>query len=122
MADDDDPKAGELVTANYGWTKPTVGSSDDQWGGYLNADLDGIDSVVHGIDTRPAYVLPVASTTVLGGAKVDGTTIHAAPDGTLSGTPSSGPSSYDQRDGAGKSASRRAVVGFGRGSALHVLQ
>ena len=91
MADDDDPKAGELVTANYGWTKPTVGASDDQWGGYLNADLDGIDSVVHGIDTRPAYVLPVASTTVLGGAKVDGMTIHAAPDGTLSGTPSSGP-------------------------------
>lgn len=52
MADDEDLKAGELVTANYGWTKPTVGASDDQWGGYLNADLDSIDSIVHGIDTR----------------------------------------------------------------------
>ena len=86
-----EPRTGELTTANYGWTKPTVGASDDAWGGYLNADLDGIDSVVHSIDTRPAYVLPIASTTVLGGAKVDGTTIHAAADGTLSGTPSSGP-------------------------------
>jgi hypothetical protein len=27
MADDDDPKAGELTTTNYHWTKPTVGSS-----------------------------------------------------------------------------------------------
>lgn len=47
------PRAGELTTTNYGWTKPTVGSSDDAWGSYLNTDLDAIDSVVHGIDTRP---------------------------------------------------------------------
>ena len=33
-------------------TKPTVGSSVDAWGGYVNADLDAIDSVVHGIDIR----------------------------------------------------------------------
>ena len=91
MADDEDPRAGEAVTANYGWTKPNVMGSDDQWGGYLNADLDGIDSIVHGIDARPPYALPIASTMVLGGVKVDGTTIHAASDGTLSGTPSSGP-------------------------------
>ena len=48
----DDPRAGELATTNYHWTKPTVGASDDAWGGYLNADLDSIDSIVHGIDTR----------------------------------------------------------------------
>ena len=48
----DDPRAGELTTTNYHWTKPTVGASDDQWGGYLNANLDSIDSIVHGIDTR----------------------------------------------------------------------
>ena len=40
------PRAGELTTANFGWTKPTVGASDNAWGGYINADLDGIDSVV----------------------------------------------------------------------------
>ena len=90
MADDDDPKAGELTTANYGWTKPNVMGSDDAWGGYLNADLDGIDSVVHGIDTRPPYVLPTASTTVLGGVKVDGSTISIN-GGVISGTAPVGP-------------------------------
>ncbi len=98
------PRTGELTTANYGWTKPTVGASDDQWGGYLNANLDGIDGTVKGVSnvanaaypaSNPAgyvtaaaipapYVLPTASTTVLGGVKVDGTTIHAAVDGTIS--------------------------------------
>ena len=127
-----DSKAGEAVTANYGWTKPDVMGSDDQWGGYLNADLDGIDSIVHGIDTRAippggaivsatppgsptpgmlwfdsvggqSYVwyddgstqqwvvavnavasLSPATTTTLGGVKVDGTSIKAAGDGTIS--------------------------------------
>ena len=49
--------AGELTTANYGWVKPTVGSSVDAWGGYLNTDLDGIDSTVHSIQTS----VPAAS-------------------------------------------------------------
>ena len=69
---------------NYGWEKPTVGGDQDVWGGELNATLDGIDSVVHGIDTRPPYSLPPASTTVLGGVKVDGTSVRAAGDGTIS--------------------------------------
>ena len=133
-----DPRTGELVTANYGWVKPTVGASTDAWGGYINADLDGIDSVVHGVQTsmpvastsspamdgtasagssaawsrgdhvhphdttkydaaNPAgyvtaaaipapYILPPASTTILGGVKSDGTTIKAAGDGTISTT------------------------------------
>ena len=131
MAKKPTPLAGEATTANYGWTKPTVGQSVDQWGGYINADLDGIDSVVHGIDMRSgdavvsdtppasptpgmlwydsvggqtyvwysdanssqwviavnsaASLLP-ASTTVFGGVKVDGTTIKAATDGTISTT------------------------------------
>ena len=54
-----DPRTGELLTTNYSWTKPTVGSSVDAWGGYVNADLDAIDSVVHGIQTS----VPAASTT-----------------------------------------------------------
>ena len=106
----DDERAGEAVTANYGWTKPNVMGSDDQWGGYLNADLDGIDTTVKSVSTvanaaypasNPAgyitaaaipapYVLPTASTTVLGGVKVDGSTITIS-GGTISGTPSSGP-------------------------------
>lgn len=133
MADKVDPRTGELVTANYGWTKPTVGASVDAWGGYLNADLDSIDGVVHGIDTRvvpapsaslpimdsvanagssaafargdhihptdtsryaasnpanyiTATTIPPASTTVLGGVKVDGTTITATGAGVISTT------------------------------------
>ena len=131
MAKKPTPLAGEATTTNYGWVKPTVGSSVDLWGGYINADLDSIDGVVHAIDTRPvgvtvsdtppanplvgqewfdgvsgqlyvwyddgnssqwviavnaaASLLP-ASTTVLGAVKVDGTTIKAAPDGTISTT------------------------------------
>ena len=93
----------ETFTVNYNWTKPEVGASVDNWGGYINADLDGIDSTVKGVSnvanaaypaSNPAgyvtaaaipapYVLPTASTTVLGGVKVDGSTVTAAGDGTL---------------------------------------
>jgi hypothetical protein len=59
MADEVAPRTGELTTANYGWTKPTVGASADAWGGYINADLDGIDSTVHSIQTS----VPAASST-----------------------------------------------------------
>ena len=47
-----EPRAGELVTTNYGWVKPNPGGTDDIWGGYLNADLDSIDAIVHTIDVR----------------------------------------------------------------------
>ena len=73
-------------------------------GAMLNADLDGIDSTVNGVSTvanaaypasNPAgyitaaaipapYVLPTASTTVLGGVKVDGTTVTVAGGGVIS--------------------------------------
>jgi hypothetical protein len=66
MADKVDPRTGELTTANYGWVKPTVGASVDAWGGYINTDLDGIDSTVHGVQTS----IPVASSTTPG---MDGT-------------------------------------------------
>jgi hypothetical protein len=56
---DEEPRAGELTTANYGWTKPTVGASADAWGGYINTDLDGIDSTVHAIQVS----IPVVTTT-----------------------------------------------------------
>ena len=61
MADDEDvtPQAGELTTANYGWVKPTVGASDDAWGGYLNTDLDGIDTTVKSVSNA----IPAASST-----------------------------------------------------------
>ena len=59
MADKVDPRTGELTTANYGWIKPTVGASTDAWGGYINSDLDGIDSTVKSVSNA----IPVASST-----------------------------------------------------------
>jgi hypothetical protein len=44
-------------TANYGWTKPSLGASVDVWGGELNSSLDGIDSTVYSIQTS----VPAAS-------------------------------------------------------------
>ena len=61
-------RAGELTTTHYGWVKPTVGASIDAWGGYINTDLDDIDTVVHGIDTRviPPGVALVSDTPPVG--------------------------------------------------------
>lgn len=36
----------DTVTANYGWTKPSVGGDQATWGGLLNGDLDLIDAQV----------------------------------------------------------------------------
>ena len=65
-----DPRTGELLTTNYSWTKPTVGSSVDAWGGFVNADLDAIDSVVHGIQTSipsPSFTQPLMNGTAAAG-------------------------------------------------------
>ena len=69
MADKAVPRTGELTTTNYGWTKPTVGASADAWGGYINTDLDGIDSVVHGIQTG---YLPLGGGTLSGALNAAG--------------------------------------------------
>ena len=61
-----DPRAGELTTQYYGWTKPTVGGSQDIWGGFLNADLDGIDLTIHNLSAS----LPIATTIT---PKINGT-------------------------------------------------
>jgi hypothetical protein len=60
------------TTTNYGWTKPVVGGDLDVWGAEINTDLDNIDAVVHGIDTR---VIPAASSTApaMDGAAAVGT-------------------------------------------------
>ena len=52
MTDDEVNPLGS-PTSNYGWTKPSVGGDLDIWGDAINADLDGIDTIVHGIDVRP---------------------------------------------------------------------
>ena len=112
MAKTPTPTPLTTATANYGWTKPDVGASVDAWGDMLNADLDGIDTTVKSVSTvanaaypasnpagyitaaaiPPSYVLPTASTTVLGGVKVDGSTVTIA-GGTISSSGGAAPSS-----------------------------
>ena len=59
------PRSGEATTANYGWTKPTVGASIDVWGGMLNANFDGIDAVVHSIDAQAGSVTTMNALTIV---------------------------------------------------------
>jgi hypothetical protein len=51
------PFTGEGHTVNYGWVKPAVGDSVDAWGDMINADLDSIDTIVHGIQTAAPSIL-----------------------------------------------------------------
>jgi hypothetical protein len=56
----------DTFTANYGWTKPDVGASDDTWGDKWNVNLDGIDAQlrtiadVRGIEEAPMDQQPYA--------------------------------------------------------------
>ena len=134
---DEEPRTGELKTINYGWTKPTVGASDDAWGDYLNTDLDGIDSTVKSVSTvasaaqtsgqvdakiaAAAYVLPTASTTVLGGVKVDGDNNPRRRRRDAFRHAVERAAGHYPRHAAAGTAGGRAVVGFGRGSALHLF-
>jgi hypothetical protein len=54
-----DPRTGELTTTHYGWTIPTVGASADAWGGYINTDLQGIDTTVYNLSTNFSATAPV---------------------------------------------------------------
>jgi hypothetical protein len=41
------------ITKHYGLVKPTVGGSENEWGGNLNDDLDDIDALLGG--DQPIY-------------------------------------------------------------------
>jgi|SaaInl6LU_22_DNA_1037377.scaffolds.fasta_scaffold24398_3 hypothetical protein len=34
------------TTTNYSFQKPTIGADEDDWGGYLNANWDSIDTIL----------------------------------------------------------------------------
>jgi len=54
------------TTTNYGWTKPTVGGDNNNWGTDLNADLDAIDSTVYAVSGVANAALPLAGGTLSG--------------------------------------------------------
>lgn len=44
-------------TTNYGWTKPTVGGSEDQWGTITNTIFDEIDTLLGGTSAAEFAIL-----------------------------------------------------------------
>jgi hypothetical protein len=54
------------TTKNYGLVKPTVGGSENEWGGNLNDDLDDIDKLLGG--DLPVNGINIESGTIDGGA------------------------------------------------------
>ena len=75
------------VTKNYQLVKPTVGGSENEWGGNLNDDLDKIDALLGG--DEPLNDIEIASGSVNGSAisgqigGVNDVSIH--PDTEISG-------------------------------------
>ena len=66
------------TTTHYSLIKPTVGGSENEWGGNLNDDLDEIDKLLGG--DRPINGIDIDSGTIDGGAI----------DGIIGGTPEEG--------------------------------
>ncbi len=58
----------DALTANYSWTKPTVGSDVDSWGGLVNTNFDGIDTTVKAVSDSDALKFPTSGATALGGS------------------------------------------------------
>lgn len=55
----------ETLTKNFGWTKPEITKSSSTWGGFLNSDLDSIDSLIF---SNQQGLNPIGSIQMFGGA------------------------------------------------------
>jgi len=63
----------DTATANFNWTKPEVGSSQDTWGSKVNLDLDNIDALVRAICPVGSMLDFAGSTAPVGWLICDGT-------------------------------------------------
>ena len=76
------------ITKNYALVKPTIGGSENEWGGNLNDDLDKIDALlggdqpINGIKISSGEVSGSAITGPIGGANDD---VEIHPDVEISG-------------------------------------
>ena len=61
-------------TTNYGWTKPTVGGSEDQWGTITNTIFDEIDTLLGGTSAAEFAILDGITATTAELNFVDGVT------------------------------------------------
>ena len=81
---------------NDGGTPRSLGHTADP---QLPGKVSELESRVEALEAKPDYALPVATTDTVGGVKVDGTTITARPDGTISAVgDGSGPELSDAVD------------------------
>ena len=81
---------------NDGGTPRSLGHTADP---QLPGKVSELEGRIEELEAKPDYVLPVATTDTVGGVKVDGTTITAGPDGTISAVgDGSGPSLSDAVD------------------------
>jgi hypothetical protein len=84
------------TTTVYGFQKPTVAGDEDDWGGYLNNNIDKYESILTGNTTITSLVITTADinggtldNVVIGGttaAAITGTTITASGNIVVSGT------------------------------------
>ena len=92
------PAATNVVINSSTGTGTTLAAATTAVAGVMTAaDKTKLDGIATG---ATAYVLPTASTTVLGGVKVDGTTVTINGSGVISAVASSGVSSFNTRTGA----------------------
>lgn len=66
-------------TTNQGWTKPTVGGSEDTWGTTINAAIDAIDTLVGSVTAAEVAVLDGLTATTAELNYVDGVTSAIQP-------------------------------------------
>ena len=56
----------DTTTTNYSWTKPEVGASEDTWGTKLNANWDGVDTLLSGVSAAQFAALQALTTSEIG--------------------------------------------------------
>ena len=121
-------------TTNQGWTKPTVGGSEDTWGTTINAALDAIDTLVGPVTAAEVAVLDGLTATTTELNYVDGVTsaiqtqlntlttsvaaVAGVPSGSIilwSGAANAVPAGYVLCDGTNSTPNlqNRFVVGAG---------
>jgi hypothetical protein len=72
------------TTKNYSLTKPDIGGSENEWGGFLNDDLDKVDALLGG--DQPIFGIDIDGGTI-DGAVIEGTidNVVLGPDTEING-------------------------------------
>lgn len=74
------------VTANYGWTKPTVSGDNNIWGGIANTLYDAVDSALKTVENLANARLPLAGGVLTGRLDAKTATMALTDRGSISGS------------------------------------